>query len=214
MKWHASNSQTPRVNILKKINVQGAWKLLPAVLEPNGRLKDKVRIGGTIEIHPEGNYYIEWWEGTKRKREAIPDRARVPDLANRKALALAAARAGLEVGSDALNHDEKATQSIPLDDAIQHYLDDIKPPQREPKTYTAYKYALTVFRTGCAKSCIEDIARADLLQFIRGQYVVATGSCTSFGTHLRPSTWKVMSAVFVNCRNGSATRTSRPPWCI
>jgi hypothetical protein len=36
MKRHASNTQTPRVNILKKIKVDGAWKLMPAVLEPNG----------------------------------------------------------------------------------------------------------------------------------------------------------------------------------
>jgi integrase len=175
MKRHASNSQTPRVNILKKIKVDGAWKLMAAVLEPNGRLKDKVRIGGSIEVHSEGTYYLEWWEGPKRKREAIPDRARVPDLANRKALALAAARAGLDVRSDALNHGETVTQGIPLDLAIQHYLDDIKPPQREPKTYTAYKYALNAFLKGCAKSSIEHIARADLLQFIRGQY--ESGCC-------------------------------------
>ncbi len=180
MKRHASNTQTPRVNILKKIKVDGAWKLMPAVLEPNGRLKDKVRIGGSIEIHSEGTYYIEWWEGPKRKREAIPDRARVPDLANRKALALAAARAGLEVGSDALNRGEKVTQGIPLDVTIQHYLDDIKPPQREPKTYTAYKYALNAFRKGCAKSSIEHIVRADLLQFIRGQYESGCSARTAY----------------------------------
>jgi integrase/recombinase XerD len=57
MKRHASNPQTPRVNILKKIKLDGAWKLMPAVLEPNGRLKDRVRIGGSIEIHSEGTYY-------------------------------------------------------------------------------------------------------------------------------------------------------------
>ena len=159
----------------QKIKLDGAWQLLPAVLEPNGRLKDKVRIGGSIEIHTEGTYYLEWWEGPKRKREAIPDRARVPDLANRKALALAAVRAGLDVRSDDLNRGEKVTQGIPLDLAIQHYLDDIKPPQREPKTYTAYKYALNAFLKGCAKSSIEHIARADLLQFIRGQY--ESGCC-------------------------------------
>ena len=123
-------------------------------------MKDKVRIGGHIETHPEGTYYIEWWEGPKRKREAIPDRARVPELANRKALALAAAMVGLEVGPDGANHAEKATQRISLDGAIQDYLDDIKPPQREPKTYTAYKYALTVFQTACAKPYLQDIVRA------------------------------------------------------
>ena len=46
MKRHASIPQTPRVNILKKIKLDGAWQLMPAILEPNGRLKDKVRIGG------------------------------------------------------------------------------------------------------------------------------------------------------------------------
>src|SRR5260370_42119702 len=98
----ASTTQPPGANILKKIKVDGACKFMPAVLEPNGRLKDKVRIGGSIEIHSEGTYYT----------------ARVPDLANRKALALAAARAGLEVGSDALNRGEKVTQGISLDRAI------------------------------------------------------------------------------------------------
>src|SRR6266852_5526531 len=175
MKRHPSHHQNPRVNILKKINLHGVWKLLPAVVEPNGRLKDKVRIGGNIETHPEGTYYLEWWEGPKRKREAIRDRADVPDLARRKAIALAAVKAGLEVGSAAANHGEKANQKIRLDLAIEQYLEDIKPPQREPKTYTAYKYALTVFRAGCTKSYIEDIARADLLQFIRSQY--QSGCC-------------------------------------
>jgi hypothetical protein len=40
----------------QKNQVNGAWKLMPAVLEPNGRLKDKVRIGGSTEIHSEGTY--------------------------------------------------------------------------------------------------------------------------------------------------------------
>jgi hypothetical protein len=73
------------------------------------------------------------------------------------------------------NHGEKATLKIRLDDAIQQYLDDVKPPQREPKTYAAYKYALHVFQTGCAKSYLQDIARADLLRLIRGQY--QSGCC-------------------------------------
>lgn len=180
MNRHPSNSQNPRVNILKKVNINGAWKLLPAVVEPNGRLKDKIRIGGNIESHPEGTYYIEWWEGPRRKREAIPDRADVPDLARRKALELAAARAGLGVGSNGANHGEAATQKTRLDVAIQEYLDDVKPPQREPKTYAAYKYALNVFRAGCTKSYVHDIARADLLQFIRGQYGAGCSARTAY----------------------------------
>jgi integrase/recombinase XerD len=180
MKRQPSNGQSPRVNILKKVKVNGAWKLLPAVVEPNGKLKDKIRIGGNIESHPEGTYYIEWWEGPRRRRQAVPDRVDVPTLARRKALELAAARAGLEVGSDGANHGAEATQKVRLDVAIQGYLDDIEPPQREPKTYTAYKYALNVFRAGCAKSYLADIERADLLQFIRGQYGLGCGARTAY----------------------------------
>ncbi len=42
-----------RVNILKKVKVNGAWNLCPAVVESNGKLKDKVRVKGVVEIHPE-----------------------------------------------------------------------------------------------------------------------------------------------------------------
>ena len=48
-----------RVNILKKIKVGGNWNLYPAVVEPNGKLRDKARVRGKVEVHPEGYYYIE-----------------------------------------------------------------------------------------------------------------------------------------------------------
>ena len=68
-----------RVNILKKIKVGANWNLYPAV-EPNGKLRDKVRVRGKVEAHPEGYYYIEWWQDG-RKREQVKDRAEVLDLA-------------------------------------------------------------------------------------------------------------------------------------
>jgi hypothetical protein len=51
-----------RLNLIKKIKVGGAWRFAPVVPEANGRLKDKVRINGTVEVHTEGSYYIEWRE--------------------------------------------------------------------------------------------------------------------------------------------------------
>ena len=68
-----------RVNILKKIKVGASWNLYPAVVEPNGKLRDKVRVRGKVEVHPEGYYYIEWWQDG-RKREQVKDRAEVLDL--------------------------------------------------------------------------------------------------------------------------------------
>src|SRR5258708_25442290 len=84
-----------RVNILKKVKVGTNWNLYPAVVEPNGKLRDKVRVRGKVELHPKGYYYIEWWQDG-RKREQIKDRAEVVDRARRKALELEANPAGIE----------------------------------------------------------------------------------------------------------------------
>src|SRR5579871_6722116 len=84
-----------RVNILKKVKVGSSWNLFPAVVEPNGKLRDKVRVRGKVEVHSEGYYYIEWWQDG-RKREQIKDRAEVIDRARRKAIELQANRAGIE----------------------------------------------------------------------------------------------------------------------
>jgi hypothetical protein len=55
------SSQRPdygdRVNLIKKkIKIDNAWRFAPVVPEANGRLKDRVRINGEIETHPEGAY--------------------------------------------------------------------------------------------------------------------------------------------------------------
>ena len=84
-----------RVNILKKIKIGKNWNLYPAVVELNGKLRDNVRVHGKMESHPEGYYYIEWWQGG-RKREQIKNRAEVVDRARRKAIELQADRAGIE----------------------------------------------------------------------------------------------------------------------
>jgi len=45
-----------RVNILKKVKVGRTWNLYPAVVEPNGKLRDKVRVHGQVEVHSETSY--------------------------------------------------------------------------------------------------------------------------------------------------------------
>lgn len=177
MSKHSGYGQTHRVNILKKANVAGKWSLFPAVVEPNGNLKDKVRIKGKIEVHTEGTYYIEWWQGGQRRREAIPERAQVLDSARRKAIALEAAKAGMEVISGE-NQDKKARTALAV--AIQEFLKDVEPPQREPKTYAAYKYCLELFQANCSKSYIQDIERQDLLRFIRRVYELGCGARTAY----------------------------------
>jgi hypothetical protein len=43
-----------RVNVLKKVKVQGTWKLCPTVVEANGKLRERVKVNGHVEVHPEG----------------------------------------------------------------------------------------------------------------------------------------------------------------
>src|SRR5271165_725284 len=83
-----------RVNILKKVKIGKNWNLYPAVVEANGKLRDKVRVRGKIEVHPEGYYYIEWWQDG-RKREQIKNRAEVVARAPRKAIEFEANRVGI-----------------------------------------------------------------------------------------------------------------------
>ncbi|HXS77611.1 MAG TPA: hypothetical protein VN753_15630, partial [Terracidiphilus sp.] len=83
-----------RVNLIKKIKVGGAWRFAPVVPESNGRLKDKVRVNGAVEVHTEGAYYIEWRERGKRCRVSV-SREDAVDRARRKAVELRAVRDGL-----------------------------------------------------------------------------------------------------------------------
>jgi integrase len=55
----------------------------------------------------------------------------------------------------------------------------MEPPQREPKTYTAYKYCQDLFASHCAKRFIRDVKREDLLSFIRELYDLGCGPRTA-----------------------------------
>jgi integrase/recombinase XerD len=163
-----------RVNILKKVKIGKNWNLYPAVVEPNGKLRDKVRVRGKVELHPEGYYYIEWWQDG-RKREQIKERAEVVDRARRKALELEANRAGIETVQEA-----GSGNGPTVAEAVASYLKDMEPPQREPKTYVAYKYCLELFASTCAKRLVQDVKREDVLSFIRKLYELGCGPRTAY----------------------------------
>ena len=67
------NRQMPkisRVKLLKKIKIStsagATWTLVPALFDSKGRVRrDHVTVAGQDEVHAEGSYYLEWWEGGK-----------------------------------------------------------------------------------------------------------------------------------------------------
>lgn len=259
-----------RVNVLKKVKVNGIWKFCPAVLETNGKLKDKVRVNGRVEVHPEGVYYLEWRHNGQRLREAIRDRAEVLERAYSRALkvdpadrdatrmaipapngsivplpaakpvmieqmpvhpapraagvqsicqaiesyvqqtvvaALASqlhAAAGIVLeqheqsqrqldghsrqnlqlaaaprGSESAGPQEADTGKVLLTEAVESYLRDLEPPQREQKTYKKYRATLYLFRDTCSKKYLEDVTREDCLAFIRHLYSIGNAPRTA-----------------------------------
>lgn len=256
-----------RVNVLKKVKVNGQWKFCPAVVEANGRLKDRVRIHGITESHPEGVYYIEWRQSGQRRRQAVANRNEVLEQARLKALAMEAARAGMQsnfspppvepaqphpvpfpitmeapkIGNaaelilrgvdaylqgviNAAVHSRLAALGLPtgttaelptssnlpephyqlpkvpftsatqpaqnpdtpkngeklIRDAIESYLKNVEPPQREPKTYEEYRLVLYKFRDTCGKEHLQDIDRDDCRAFMRHLYSIGNEARTVF----------------------------------
>ena len=85
-----------RVKVLKYVKVGDGWRFAN-VIERNGKVvRDHVLISGRDEHHPEGTYYLEWYEvGNRRRRKAVRDFAQLIEQARRKAIEVEAMRAGV-----------------------------------------------------------------------------------------------------------------------
>lgn len=54
------------INIKKRIQVNGKWTFAAIAIRNGRRWSDHCIVNGVAEKHPEGVYYIEWYEGKKR----------------------------------------------------------------------------------------------------------------------------------------------------
>ena len=168
------NGYASRVNILKYVKVAGKWRFATARTSNNKLKMDWVLIDGKPERHPEGTYYIEWYENKRRCRHSVKDSGEVLEQARRKTIELDAEKAGIEVA------DVDGGDRVRVADAVADYLKEIEPPQREPKTYKAYKHCLELFAQTCRKTYVQDVQREDLLQFIRKLYELNCGPRTAY----------------------------------
>jgi hypothetical protein len=128
-----------------------------------------------LKFTPKARTILEWREGKKRVREPVAERTEVLDRARRKRLEIEAALVGLPIASV----DGHANGGISVQQAVEEFLENIKPPQREPRTYTAYKYCLELFTSACKQRLVRDVKREDMLAFIRHLYSVGNGPRTA-----------------------------------
>jgi integrase len=112
------------------------------------------------ERHPEGAYYLEWYEGSRRVRLSV----------GKNAADASARRQAKEAELNAINH---GVAVLPqngnnghrsLAASVTEYLEEVKL-GKKPKTYAAYSTALSFFQESCPKLYLEEVSRRDLLKF-------------------------------------------------
>src|SRR5207245_10122634 len=123
------------VNLTKRVQTSKGLRYCPVVLAANGRVRaDLVIVNGKEERHPEGAYYLEWWERSKRIRLSVgKDAADANARRLHKEAELNARNNGVEITDDG----QQANGGVMLADAIRDFLDE-KRLQRKKKTYVDY----------------------------------------------------------------------------
>ena len=149
------------VNLTKRVETPRGSRYCPVVLSANGRVKpDTVLVNGKEEKHPEGAYYLEWRDGTKRIRLSV----------GKDAQDAAARRLRKEAELNAINNGVAVVPENGKDGhrslakAVAEFLDETKL-TKKPKTLAAYTTALNYFTESCPKLYLHDIERKDLLKF-------------------------------------------------
>jgi integrase len=191
-----------RVNVIKMVKVNGRWPFAP-VVERNGKIvRDRVLVKGRDEHHPEGRYYLEWYEDGSRHREPVADFDLVLTAARAKSIQLNARRAGIL--PSAKPSVTPSTARITIAAAIDKYLEYIKV-QRSLRTYRTYRPTLDVLlRNSYTKTYVDEVTRDDILKFM--------GDCFDLGLGPRTVYDKLVVVLQLFKRNGQTELVEANDW--
>jgi integrase len=147
------------VNLSKRITTAEGSRYCPVVTANNGRVKPNwVIVGGKPEHHPEGAYYLSWYESNTLKRRSVGTDANAAAARQHKQEQILASKAaGIRVLED-------APKGRLLVNAAADYLKEIEAHKKEA-THQSYSYAIKYFLESCSKQTLEEITREDLLAF-------------------------------------------------
>jgi len=147
-------------NLTKRIQTSQGPRYCPVAFSANGRIRpDVVLVGHREERHPEGAYYISWYEGKRLIRLSVGKDAQ--DAAARRQRKEAELNA-LNNGVSVLPENGNGHPSVAA--AVARFLEETEL-TKKPKTLAAYTTALHYFTESCPKLYLQDIERADLLKF-------------------------------------------------
>jgi integrase/recombinase XerD len=172
MEMSRTRSYAQRVKILKYVKAGEKWRFANVVEKAGKVVRDHVLIAGRDEHHPEGTYYIEWYEvGNRRRRKAVPNFAELVEQARRKAIEIEAMRVGVMriPPAPALSPVSAAplrtrAPRLAVGAAIDKYLDFVEN-HRSRRTYLTYRYTLDrLLRQSCRTQNVHDVSRDDILE--------------------------------------------------
>ncbi len=122
------------VAILKRVQIDGGPKYCPTIETSNGKIRaDVVLVKGREERHPEGSFYISWYDGPKQIRVAVGKEVSGALVARDRK------RAELEAKNNGVEIVEKNGNSPSLAYAVEQFLEETKL-TKKPKTLSAYTH--------------------------------------------------------------------------
>ena len=206
-----------RVNIIKMIKIDDKWPFAPVVERKGKIIRDHVLVNGKDEHHPEGRYYLEWYEGGKKRRQPIEMFEEAVPAARAKFIELRARKAGIlvelpkpEARSTSLAIPSSAQPSAPdpnrltMAAAVDRYLEFCEK-QRSLRTFRTYRPALkTYFLTSYNKTFVDEVTREDILRYI--------SYCFDHGLAARSVYDKVVTVLTLLKRHGHKKLIESSDW--
>ncbi len=117
-------------------------------------------VDGQAEYHPEGIYYLRYYDRDRQVWEKIGKDVDTAVAAQfRREQSLRAKAAGLQI------NEEKKEVRIPLEFAIENFLSDVKT-QRSAQSAKHWAWLLSRFRENCEKTYLDEIERSDIIRFM------------------------------------------------
>jgi integrase/recombinase XerD len=154
------------VSVRKYVKVAQKWRFALVAKQSGLIVLDHVLINGRDEYHPEGRYYVEWYERSRRRRCTIPTSPNIEQAARQKLM---------EIRTASIQ-----AQRLTIGTAVEHYLNFIEL-HRSHGTWLAYRNGLTMFQECYGKPYIDQVQRQDLLHFMSCCYKRGLSSRTVYG---------------------------------
>jgi integrase/recombinase XerD len=155
--------RSSRVKLFKQVKIEDKWALAAVLFDGKGRVrKDRVLVNGQEENHPEGSYFIEWWDRGQRHREAVGPHAQ--DAAEKtriKQAELSAMRDGIIPQAQIV---EVGLRRITLASALDGYKEYVQY-HRSLRTFRTYRPILESFKKFCTKTYVDEVERQDFIDF-------------------------------------------------